>query len=292
MRSPQAFFAGACPQANAPRRKNTAHGSAAPAAMLALLLVLLIAATACAYIVHAYAAPPPITSTAELIDHQYALTLYVTGAAFVFAQLGLAFAALRFRDRGQRAQFTRGNSALEVLWSSATALIFIGLAIAGSRAWAEIRFAPAVPDSIRIEVTTNQFVYTFRYPGPDGKFGMLDSRIVDAPGGNPLGIDPSDPAGKDDIVVPALTVPATRPIELLLRSQDVVHSFFVRELRLQQDAVPGMTIPIRFTANQVGKYDIVCTQLCGLGHSTMHSWLNVVSESDYESFLKSQARLQ
>ena len=98
--------------------------------------------------------------------------------------------------------------------------------------------------------------------------------------------------GRDDIVVPALTVPVDRPIELLLRSQDVVHNFFVRELRLQQDSVPGMMVPVQFTANRIGQYEIVCTQLCGLGHNTMHSFLNVVSESDYESFLKRQAATQ
>jgi len=78
-------------------------------------------------------------------------------------------------------------------------------------------------------------------------------------------------------------------IELLLRSQDVIHNFYVRELRLQQDAVPGMVIPIHFTANQIGQYDVVCTQLCGLGHYRMHTFLNVVSETDYEAFLKQQA---
>ena len=92
--------------------------------------------------------------------------------------------------------------------------------------------------------------------------------------------------------MPILTVPVNRPVELLLRSQDVIHNFFVRELRLQQDAVPGMMIPIHFTADRTGKYEIVCTQLCGLGHYKMHSFMNVVSESDYEQFLKIQAARQ
>ncbi len=110
--------------------------------------------------------------------------------------------------------------------------------------------------------------------------------------GNPLGLDPNDPAGKDDIVTSSLTVPVNRPIELLIRSQDVIHNFFVRELRLQQDAVPGMVIPMNFTPDRIGHYEIVCTQLCGLGHSHMHSMLNVVSAGDYASFLKQQAAAQ
>jgi len=265
------------------------RGSATGPLLLALLLTLLVLATVYAFAAHLYPAPPPITSDAVLVDRQYNLTLYVTGAVFILAQLGLAYAVLRFRDRGQRARFTRGNIAMEILWSSATVFTFVGLAILGRNAWAEVRFTPPASDAIQVEVTTNQFVYTFRYPGADGKFGMLDSTLVNAPAGNPLGLDPNDPAGKDDIVVPTLTVPVNRPVELLLRSQDVVHNFFVRELRLQQDAVPGMVIPVHFTANQIGKYEIVCTQLCGLGHSRMYSILNVVSQFDYESFLKRQA---
>ena len=131
--------------------------------------------------------------------------------------------------------------------------------------------------------------YTFRYAGTDGKFGRLDLNLINAPAGNPLGLDPNDPAGRDDIVVPTLTVPVNRPVELLLRSQDVIHNFFVRELRFQQDSVPGMMIPIHFTANRIGQYEIVCTQLCGLGHNKMHSFLNVVSEPDYENFLQQRA---
>jgi cytochrome c oxidase subunit II len=272
--------------------KQQVRGSAAPAFLLALLLTLLVLATVYAFAAHLFPPPPPITSIATLVDRQYDLTLWVAGVVFVLSQLGLAYAVFRFRDRGQRVRFSRGNVAMEVVWTSVTLLVFLSLAIAGRKAWAEGRYAPAVPGAIQIEVTTTQFVYTFRYPGGDGKFGRLDPALVSAPTGNPLGLDPNDPAGKDDIVVPALTVPVDRPIELLLRSQDVVHNFFVRELRLQQDSVPGMMVPVQFTPNRIGQYEIVCTQLCGLGHSTMHSFLNVVSDSDYESFLKRQAAAQ
>ena len=89
-------------------------------------------------------------------------------------------------------------------------------------------------------------------------------------------------------MVPTLTVPVDHEVELLLRSQDVIHNFYVRELRLQQDAVPGMVIPMHFTANKIGRYEVVCTQLCGLAHYRMRTFLDVVSESDYENFLKQQ----
>ncbi len=220
---------------------------------------------------------------------QYGRTLWVTGIIFVLAQVALAYAALRFRDRGRPARFIRGNNLLEVGWTTATLVLFIGLSVLGRRAWADARFAGAPGDSVQVEVTTTQFVYTFRYPGPDGKFGRIDPNLVSAATGNPLGLDPKDAAGRDDIVVPVLTVPVDRPVELLIRSQDMVHNFFVRELRLQQDAVPGMVIPVHFTADRIGRYEIVCTQLCGQGHNTMRSFLDVVSDADYKNFLEQQA---
>jgi cytochrome c oxidase subunit 2 len=265
------------------------RGSAVPAAMLALLLVILVVVTVYYFTVDTYAIPPAITAVGAAVDHQYNLTLYVTGTVFILSQLGLALAVFKFRDRGQRVTFTRGNNTLEVLWTSATIILFLGLGFLGRKAWADVRFTDASASAIPIEVTTNQFVFNFRYAGPDGKFGRLDPKLISASTGNPLGLDPDDPTGKDDIVVPTLTVPVNRQIQLLLRSQDVIHNFYVRELRLQQDAVPGMTIPIHFTAEKIGQYEIVCTQLCGLGHSRMHSYLNVVSDADYEAFLKQQA---
>jgi len=268
------------------------RGTASPAFLLAVFLVILVAATVYVFVARLYPAPPAISRDAVLVDRQYDLTLWVAGAAFVLAQLGLAWAVFRYRDRGQQASHIRGNVALEILWTFVTLSAFVGLGILGRNAWAGARFTPSAPDAIQIEVTTNQFVYTFRYPGPDGKFGRLDPNLVSAPTGNPLGIDANDPAGKDDIVVSELTVPVNRPVELLLRSQDVVHNFFVRELRLQQDAVPGMLIPVNFTADRIGTYEIVCTQLCGLGHYKMNGLLHVVPQSDYAAFLKREALVQ
>jgi len=268
------------------RSRQNARGSATAAFLLALVLTLLVAATVFAFAAHIFPAPAPITVAAVLVDQQYTRTLYVAGAVFVLAQLGLAFAVFRFRDRGAPARFSRGSVPLELLWTSVTLIVFVGLAVAGRKAWAMDRYTPPAPDAIQIEVTEAQFVFTFRYPGPDGKFGRLDPSLVDAPAGNPLGLDPNDPNGKDDVVSATLTVPVNRPVELLLRSQDVVHNFDVRELRLQQDAVPGMMIPIHFTPTKTGTYAIVCTQLCGLGHNKMNAELRVVSKSDYRAALE------
>jgi cytochrome c oxidase subunit II len=259
--------------------------------MLAAALAALVGAAVYLFAWGKWGPPAAITATGKAVDQQYHLTLLVTGAIFILAQLGLAFAILRFRDRGQGARYSHGTHELEILWTAATTIIFLGLGLLGYKAWGAVRFTPAAPGAIPIEATTSQFVYNFRYPGPDGKFGMTNPKLISPSTGNPLGLDPRDPAGRDDIVVPTLTVPVNREIDLLIRSQDVIHSFFVRELRLQQDAVPGLTVPLHFTADKIGTYDIVCTQLCGLGHYKMHSFLKVVSEAEYESFLNRQEQL-
>jgi len=262
------------------------HSSRWAAFLFSALLILLVLATVYVFVSGKYAPPAAITEAGRAIDHQYHLTLAVTAVVFVLSQLGLAFVVFRYRDHGQKVQFSHDNNTLEFLWTGLTAILFIGLGLLGGKAWANGRIWSDNSNPLRIEVTENQFVFNFRYSGPDGKFGRLDPRQIDASLGNPLGLDSADPAGTDDIVVPTLTVPTNQEIELLLRSQDVIHSFFVRELRLQQDAVPGLIVPLRFKADKIGHYEIVCTQLCGLGHSNMHSYLDVVSQANFDAFLK------
>jgi cytochrome c oxidase subunit II len=180
------------------------RGSAATAVMLSLVLVAMVVLTVIYFRNPLYHPPAPITEIGKAVDHQYDLTLYVTATVFVLSQLGLALAVFMFRDKGRRAHFTRGNNTMEFLWTSATIILFLGLGILGRKAWADTRFTEPQPDAIPIEVTANQFVFNFRYAGPDGKFGKLDPKLISASTGNPLGIDPADPAGKDDIVVPLL----------------------------------------------------------------------------------------
>lgn len=286
MRFSPALFRGGNGCAQNARVNGRMSGAAAPALLLFLSLIVFVGITVYLFASGFYAVPPPITAVGVQVDHQYNLTLYATGAIFVLAQLGLGWFVFRFRDRGRPARFTRGNIGLEVAWTLMTAAVFLGLGFLGTQAWSESRFQAAAAGAIQVEVTEEQFVYYFRYPGADGKFGRIDPALISAPTGNPLGIDPNDPAGRDDIVVPTLTVPVNHPVELLIRSQDVIHNFFVRELRLQQDAVPGMVVPLHFTPDRIGRYDIMCTQLCGMGHYQMHSYLNVISEADYQRFLE------
>ncbi len=233
--------------------------------------------------------PPPISQHGKFYDAQFMLTLWVTGIIFFCAQMALGYAIIKFRDRGGTARYSHGNNVLEVIWTSATAILFIGLVLAGTRIWAAVHFEEAPANAMRIEVMAKQFAWSFRYPGPDGKFGKTDVRQVNDQGGNPFGIDDKDPAGKDDISSASLKVPVGKPIQLILKSRDVIHNFFVRELRLKQDIVPGMEIPFHFQADQIGTYEVPCSELCGLGHHQMRTTLEVMSEADFQKWLQEQA---
>jgi cytochrome c oxidase subunit 2 len=216
----------------------------------------------------------------------------VTGVIFILAQAGLGYAIFRFRDRGQPASTSHGNNRLEVLWTSATAVLFVGAVLLSTQLWAGVHLAPEPADPLRVEVNGKQFAWNFRYPGPDGKFGRTDFKLINDTAGNPLGLDDSDPDAKDDIVSPTIKVPAGRPVLLRLRSNDVIHNFFVRELRIKQDLVPGMEIPLRFQADQTGSYEVPCSELCGLGHQQMRTVLDVLTPAEFEKWLREQQAAQ
>src|SRR5215471_5679812 len=233
--------------------------------------------------------PPPINEHGVLYDAQFARTAIVVGIIFVLAQFVLGYVIVKFRNDGGRAGYSHGNNKLESIWTSATALLFLGLVIMGTKIWAGVHFDEAPPDAIPIEVTAKQFAWSFRYPGPDGKFGRTDLKLVNDSGGNPLGINDKDPASKDDVVSASLKIPVGKPIKLILHSRDVIHNFFVRELRVKQDIVPGMEIPLSFQADKIGVYEVPCSELCGLGHYQMHTTMQVMSEADYEQWKVTQA---
>ncbi|MBI1749628.1 MAG: cytochrome c oxidase subunit II [Acidobacteria bacterium] len=273
--------------------KKRNSGSAATATVLALLLLILTVSTVYYFVVQTWWFPPAINEIGKEIDRQFMRTLVITGVVFVLAQLGLAWAVFRYRSRGQRATYSHGNNAMEAVWTLATAVMFIGLGIYAQRAWAEVRFKPAPPEAMRIEVIGQQFKWSFRLSGPDGKFGKykFEAHPEQEFTRDPWVLDPDDADGKDDIILgpgSVIAVPVNRPVELLIRSKDVTHSFFVRELRLKQDAVPGMTVPLQFTATVPGEYQVVCAELCGMGHHLMNTFLKVLSPEDYDKWLKDQ----
>ncbi|MFN0167464.1 MAG: cytochrome c oxidase subunit II [Bryobacteraceae bacterium] len=254
--------------------------------MLLALVVGIFTVVACLFFAGKQWFPDAISLHAQSYDSHFHLTLLITGIIFILAQLALGYAVFRYRDRGQRVVFTRGSNRLEILWTSATAILFIGLMLGGSSIWANLHFAKPPAESLRVEVMAKQFAWSFRYPGPDGRLGKTDVKMVNDAAGNPFGIDESDPAGKDDIVTSVLRVPEKTPVVLSLNARDVIHSFFVRELRLKQDVVPGMVIPLIFQADKIGKYEVACAELCGLGHHQMRSVLQVMSQEAFDEWLR------
>ena len=263
--------------------------------LLAVAIWLICVALTIPFVAKTWWMPDPITDHARQVDGQMALTFVVTGVVFILAHLALGYAVLKFgRDRSEPAEYTTGNDRWELLWTSAATVLFVGLVFMGYTAWAEARFAeaatqPGSPDREVVEVTGQQFVWNIRYPGADGKFGPLDVNLIDDSLGNPLGVDRGNPDGKDDIVVPRMAVPVDKEIEVILRTKDVLHNFFVPELRLKLDTVPGIDGRLRFKPDKVGTYEIACSELCGLGHYKMRSYLDVMEQADYEQWLAEQA---
>ena len=241
---------------------------------------------------HGWWLPAAISRHAVAYDVQFQRTLITAVVIFVAVQAALIVVVWRYRDRGGARAVRAGGEGtrLEKIWTAATAILFLGLLALGGRTWAGVQFTAPPRDAEVIEVLAKQFAWNFRYAGPDGKFGRVDFRLVDDAAGNPAGLDPNDPAGKDDIVSANLRVPAGSPVELMLNSMDVIHSFFVRELRLKQDTVPGMRIPLHFTATTPGTYEIPCAELCGLGHFQMRATMIVLPPAEYEQWKRGQTQ--
>lgn len=269
-------------------RRISEKGSTTVAFTLALIIVAFTVITVYIFAAKIWWFPPAISDFGTQIDAQFHRTLVITGIVFILAQLGLAWVIFRYRDQGRKVDFFEGNSTMEFVWTVATVILFVGLGLYGEHAWAEAHFQGASPGALQVEVTGQQFAWNFRYAGPDGKWGQTKPELVSASSGNPLGMDPRDPASKDDIVSPTMYVPVGQEVELLIRTQDVTHSFYVRELRLKQDAVPGMVIHMHFNATVPGEYEIACAELCGLGHYRMRSFLYVVSQAEYDKWVRDQ----
>ncbi len=188
------------------------------------------------------------------------------------------------------------TSLLPALWSAETVpvllccLLFAAMAITSERLWASLRSEGASPAAMQVEVVGVQFQWYFRYPGKDARFGLTRPRLVNAAGGNPLGIDPVDKAGRDDVVSSVLLLPVGREVDLRLRAHDVIHGFFIPGMRLKQNAVPGLELHVHFTPVTSGTYPILCTQVCGSGHARMQAVLRVVSAEEFAAWSAGRER--
>jgi cytochrome c oxidase subunit II len=266
------------------------------AKLFAITLILITIGSAVPIIMHTWEPPIDISSHGALIDEQMSDTMAEAGLSFLAAQFILAFFVWKFsgaRTGAKIRRFPGGASGLVIAAFLLVGSEVLALGVFGAKAWASVYFTPPAANAIPVQVQAGQFAFYFRYPGPDGKFGPLHPDKINEANENFFGLDQTgDPDSKDDIVTAELAVPVNREIHLLMHAKDLGHSFYVRELRVHQDFVPGLDLSLHFTATKIGKYEIVCTQLCGLGHYNMKAYLEVKSQEDFDSWLKQQASLQ
>ncbi len=254
--------------------------------LVALMMVLVVFGS----IVFHFLSPwwfPPLASNWGYIDDTTVLTFAIAGAVFAAVVLFMAYCLYRFRHReGNKATYEPENRRLEVWLISLTTGGVIAMLAPGLFVWAQFISVP--DDAMEVEVIGQQWLWNYRLPGEDGRLGAADNRFVTFD--NPLGISPHDPAGQDDLVVIGsdLYLPVDRPIRFALRSVDVLHSFYVPEFRAKMDMIPGSSTYFWATPTKVGTYEILCAELCGVGHSYMRGIVHVVTQEEYNDWLALQ----
>jgi cytochrome c oxidase subunit 2 len=203
--------------------------------------------------------PENVSTFGGEIDWLFHLIYAITAITGILVFVALIAFLVIYRDRpGRRARYTHGNTTLEIVWTVVPALILVVLTFLSVPAWSKIKMSQPPTDFV-VLVDAKQFNWQVFYPGPDGKFGTED----------------------DKKFLDEMHVPVNKPIKVILKSQDVIHSFFVPSFRIKQDAVPGREILAWFDATKPGKYEWPCAELCGFGHSGMKGWVYVHTPADY-----------
>jgi cytochrome c oxidase subunit 2 len=266
------------------------------AKLFSITIILIAIGSAIPIIRHTWYPPEDISTHGAIIDEQMSETMAEAGISFLAAQIILAIFIWQYSNPDPRRKiknFPGGAMGLVIAAFLLVGTEVLALGAFGAKAWANVYFSPPAENAMPVQVQAGQFAFYFRYPGPDGKFGPIHPDKIDEGTQNFFGLDlDRDAASKDDIVTAEMAIPVNREVHLLMHSKDVGHSFFVRELRVQQDFVPGLDVSLHFTATKIGKYEIVCTQLCGLGHYNMKAYLEVMSQPDYDAWLKQEAAMQ
>lgn len=214
--------------------------------------------------------PDNVSTFGQFIDRTFYIILAITSTVFFLVETTLLVFLFKYRSRpGRKATFIHGHHTLEIIWTIIPACILVWLALYQRTSWKEIKqHFPAEKDAFVVEASGQQFEWHFKYAGLDQQFGT-----------------------KDDIeAINQLHVPVNKAVLLKLRSKDVIHSFFLPEFRLKQDAVPGLVIPVWFKATKTGVFDIACAELCGLGHYRMRGALNVDTQERLDQTLAGLAK--
>ena len=236
--------------------------------------------------------PVAASTHAGEIDRMIVLVHWLMLVLFVGWGLYFLFVLFRFRrGASPKADYVGAKGKVakstEIAVAVVEAVLLLFYAIP---AWAtRVRALPSESEAVIVRVSGEQFAWNVRYPGRDGKFGRTDVKLVSPD--NPLGLDRTDPDAKDDITtINQLNLPVDRPVLVHLTSKDVIHSFGLYEMRVKQDAIPGLDIPVWFIPNRVGEYEITCSQLCGLGHFRMRGFVNIQSAADFSKWMADQEK--
>lgn len=222
-----------------------------------------------------------------LIDFTVLVTFVICGVAFVILGIYMAWWVYKYQYvPGRLAEYEPENPKLEARLTIITTIGVVVMLAPGLVAWDQYVRVP--PDATELEVNSEQWKWSYRLPGEDGIFGHAHNKYITFE--NPIGIMDGDPYAEDDIIITSQTVkiPIDRKVKVLLRSKDVLHDFWVPEIRAKMDSVPGMVTYFWFQPTLLGEFDILCAELCGRGHHTMRGEMHVVSLDDYETWLDAQ----
>jgi cytochrome c oxidase subunit II len=208
---------------------------------------------------------PSASTFGPSIDHLYYLVLIITGVIFVLTEAALVYFSFRYRRQASpKGYYSHGNTKAEIIWTAVPAAILIYLGLLSQNLWSALRQPRTFPEpAVKIQVMAEQWLWNFKYPGPDGQFDTDDDVTVQNNAHIPLG----------------------KPVHFELRAQDVIHGFFVPELRIHQDTVPGLVSTVWVEANKEGQFDIRCTQFCGTNHYQMKGTLTVEAPEQFDAFL-------
>ena len=212
--------------------------------------------------------PETVSTFGPALDDLYYVILWITGIVFFITEITLVVFLIKYRHKeGRKAEYIHGSNKAEIIWTTIPFVIVVWLAFYSKGIWDEIRDPDSIPaDAYQIEVTAKQFEWNAVYSGIDGQLGT----------------------GDDFVSRNALHIPVDRPVQVNLNAEDVIHSFFLPEFRVKQDAVPGMRTPVWFQATRTGEFTLACAELCGLGHYRMKGTVIVHSQSDFQSWLADQ----
>ena len=228
-----------------------------------------------------------IASNWGAMDDTINLTFWIGGGVFILVCLFMVYCTFKFSYKeGRNVEYKPEDNKLEKILTVATTLGVAALLAPGLIVWNEFINTPK--NALNIEVMAWQWGWQYRLPGEDGKLGT--AQVVKISDENPFGINLDDPNGKDDILIQSdeLHLKTNRPVQILLRSVDVLHNFYVPQFRSKMDAIPGIITYYWFEPNKVGEYEVLCAEYCGLGHYGMRAKVVVENKQNYENWLNEQ----